>query len=74
MISDMDVRINPFILQCKIQADKKSLYNTLLHFNLYMAGKGIKWIQSLHGLEKLKEINKRKPSILYDYMDSSSSF
>ena len=74
LISDTVLPNTPIMLQYKIHADKKSLYNTPPAYNIYMAGKVLKWIQSLGGLEKMKEINKRKASILYDYLDSSSLF
>lgn len=74
LISDTVLPNTPTMLQYKIHADKKSLYNTPPTYNIYMVGKVLKWIQSLGGLEKMKEINKRKASILYDYLDSSSLF
>lgn len=74
LISDTVLPNTPTMLQYKIHADKKSLYNTPPAYNIYMVGKVLKWIQSLGGLEKMKEINKRKASILYDYLDSSSLF
>jgi len=74
LISDTVLPNTPIMLQYKIHADKKSLYNTPPAYNIYMVGKVLKWIQSLGGLEKMKEINKRKASILYDYLDSSSLF
>ena len=74
LISDTVLPNTPTMLQYKIHADKKSLYNTPPTYNIYMVGKVIKWIQSLGGLEKMKEINERKAAVLYDYLDSSSLF
>ena len=62
------------MLRYKTHADKKSLYNTPPTYNIYIVGKVIKWIQSLGGLEMMKEINEKKAAILYDYLDSSSLF
>ena len=74
LISDMVLPNTPTMLQYKIHADKKSLYNTPPTYNIYMVGKVIKWIQSWGGLEKMKELNERKAAVLYDYLDSSSLF
>ena len=74
LISDTVLPHTPTMLQYKIHADKKSLYNTPPTYNIYMVGKVIKWIQSLGGLEKMKELNERKAAVLYDYLDSSSLF
>lgn len=64
----------PTMLRYKTHADKKSLYNTPPTYNIYIVGKVIKWIQSLGGLEKMKEINEKKAFILYDYLDRSRLF
>ena len=74
LISDTVLPNTPTMLQYKIHADKKSLYNTPPTCNIYMVGKALRWIQSLGGLEKMKEINERKAAVLYDYLDSSSLF
>ena len=54
LISDTVLPNTPTMLQYKIHADKKSLYNTPPTYNIYMVGKVIKWIQSLGGLEKIE--------------------
>ena len=74
LISDTVLPNTPTMLQYKIHADKKSLYNTPPTYNIYMVGKVINWIQSLGGLEKMKELNERKAAVLYDYLDSRSLF
>lgn len=74
LISETVLPNTPTMLQYKIHADKKSLYNTPPTYNIYIVGKVLKWIQSLGGLEKMNEINERKAAILYDYLDSSSLF
>ncbi len=50
------------------------MYNTPPTYNIYIVGKVLKWIKSLGGLEKMKEINQRKADILYNYLDKSSLF
>ena len=74
LISEKVLPNTPTMLQYKTHADKKSLYNTPPTYNIDIVGKVIKGIQSLGGLEKMKEINEKKAAILYDYLDSSSLF
>lgn len=64
----------PSILNYKITADHGSMYNTPPCYTIYMCGKVFRWIQSLGGLEKMKEFNEKKAAILYDYLDHSRMF
>lgn len=74
LISETVLPWTPTMLRYKTHADKKSLYNTPPTYNIYIVGKVIKWIQSLGGLEKMKEINEKKAAVLYDFLDESSLF
>jgi len=74
MITETVLPWTPTMLRYKTHADKKSLYNTPPTYNIYIVGKVIKWIQSLGGLEKMKEINEKKAAVLYDFLDRSSLF
>ncbi len=74
MISETVLPGTPTMLRYKTHADKKSLYNTPPTYNIYIVGKVIKWIQSLGGLEKMKEINEKKAAALYNFLDGSSLF
>lgn len=74
LITENVLSWTPTMLRYKTHADKKSLYNTPPTYNIYIVGKVIKWIQSLGGLEKMKEINEKKAFILYDYLDKSRLF
>lgn len=74
MISETVLPWTPTMLRYKTHADKKSLYNTPPTYNIYFVGKVIKWIQSLGGLEKMKELNEKKAFVLYDYLDRSRLF
>ena len=62
------------MLTYKTHADAKSLYNTPPAYDIYICGKVFKWIKSLGGLEKMKEINEKKAKILYDFLDESQLF
>jgi len=64
----------PSMLQYKIHADNKSLYNTPPTYGIYICGKVFKWLKAQGGLEKMKEINEKKAALLYDYLDHSKLF
>lgn len=64
----------PTMLQYKIHADAKSLYNTPPAYGIYICGKVFKWLKKQGGLAAMKEYNEKKAKILYDFLDSSSLF
>ncbi|MGG7177413.1 3-phosphoserine/phosphohydroxythreonine transaminase [Clostridium paraputrificum] len=64
----------PTMLQYKIHADNKSLYNTPPTYGIYICGKVFKHLKKLGGLEAMKKINEEKAKVLYDYLDSSEMF
>lgn len=64
----------PTMMQYKIHADNKSLYNTPPAYGIYMCGKVFKWLKKLGGLEAIKKKNEEKAAILYDYLDQSKLF
>lgn len=74
LISDSVLPGTPTMLRYKTHADSKSLYNTPPTYNIYIVGKVIKWIMSLGGLDKMKQLNEEKAAVLYDYLDSSKLF
>ncbi|MBR0467211.1 MAG: 3-phosphoserine/phosphohydroxythreonine transaminase [Clostridia bacterium] len=66
--------ITPTMLNYKIQADAKSLFNTPPCYNIYVAGLVFKWIKEIGGINAVYENNKRKAKLLYDFLDSSKMF
>ncbi len=74
LISETVLPGTPTMLKYKTHSDNGSLYNTPPTYNIYIAGKVIKWINSIGGLEKMKTINEEKAAILYDYLDKSKLF
>ena len=64
----------PTMLQYKIHADNKSLYNTPPAYGIYICGKVFKHLKKLGGLEAMKVRNEEKAKILYDFLDSSELF
>lgn len=66
--------ITPTMLSYKVHAEYNSMYNTPPTFAIYMCKLVLEWLDTLGGLSKMEQINKRKASILYDYLDQSRLF
>ncbi len=66
--------ITPTMLNYKIHADAKSLYNTPPCYTIYIAGLVFKYIKKIGGLEKMREINVKKAEMLYSYLENSKMF
>ena len=64
----------PTMLTYKTHADAGSLYNTPNCYCIYMCGKVFKWLKAMGGLSAMKERNKRKAKLLYDFLDESQLF
>ena len=64
----------PTMLDYKVMADNDSMYNTPPCWCIYMAKLVFEWIESIGGLEEMMYINRRKASILYDYLDSQNYY
>jgi phosphoserine aminotransferase len=64
----------PTMLQYRIHAAEKSLYNTAPTFGIFVMGEVFKWIQSQGGLAAMAERNEAKARTLYDYLDASDFF
>lgn len=74
LITDDILEGTPTMLQYKVHADNKSLYNTPPAYGIYICGKVFKYLKELGGLEAMKIRNEEKAKILYDYLDSSKLF
>ncbi|MBQ8393059.1 MAG: 3-phosphoserine/phosphohydroxythreonine transaminase [Clostridia bacterium] len=64
----------PTMLDYKTMADNDSMYNTPPCYCIYIAKLVYEWIDSLGGLEKMKEMNEKKAKVLYDYLDSQDYY
>jgi phosphoserine aminotransferase len=74
LIPDEVPQFVPTMMQYKIHADAKSLYNTPPCWGIYICGQVFKWLKSIGGLEEMQRRNIEKAKILYDYLDSSEMF
>ena len=64
----------PSMLNYKLLADNRSMYNTPPVFSVYMTKLMLEWMLSIGGLDELKRRNERKASILYDYLDKTKFY
>ena len=64
----------PDMLNWQLMAENDSMYNTPPCYAIYVAGLVYEWIESIGGLEKMKEMNEKKAGLLYDYLDSQDYY
>ena len=64
----------PTVCSYKVMADNDSMYNTPPCYPIYICKLVLEWIESIGGLEKMKEMNEKKAKILYDCLDNSKLF
>jgi phosphoserine aminotransferase len=55
-------------------AEKESMYNTPPCWPIYVAMLVLEWIEGLGGLSVMRERNREKAAILYDYLDSTDFY
>ncbi len=64
----------PLMLDYRLQAENKSLYNTPPCFTIYVVGLVLKWLRELGGLEAVARRNAVKAGLLYSAIDESGGF
>ena len=64
----------PTVCSYKVMAENGSMYNTPPCYPIYICKLVLEWIKGLGGLEKMKEINKRKAEKLYACLENSKLF
>ncbi|MFB3128492.1 MAG: 3-phosphoserine/phosphohydroxythreonine transaminase, partial [Lysobacteraceae bacterium] len=60
----------PAMLDYKLQAEKKSLYNTPPVFAIYLVGLVLKWMRQIGGLAEVERRNCAQADLLYNAIDS----
>ena len=64
----------PALLDYRLMAENKSLYNTPPTFAIYVVGLVLQWIAGLGGLSEIAKRNEAKAALLYDAIDGSGGF
>jgi phosphoserine aminotransferase len=64
----------PALLDYRLMAEKRSLYNTPPTFAVYVVSRVLKWLRGLGGLAEIGKRNEAKASLLYDAIDASGGF
>jgi phosphoserine aminotransferase len=64
----------PAMLRYDAHDKEGSMYNTPPCYGIYVIGLVLEWLKGLGGVEAIAEINRKKASILYDYLDASKDF
>jgi phosphoserine aminotransferase len=62
------------ILDYKLMAEKKSLYNTPPCFAVYIVGLVAEWLLEIGGLAKIAKQNQAKSDLIYSVIDSQPGF
>ncbi|CUS48925.1 MAG: phosphoserine aminotransferase SerC [Idiomarinaceae bacterium HL-53] len=62
------------VMNYKVQAAERSLYNTPNTFAWYLAAEVFKWLKAEGGVEAMSAHNERKASLLYECIDNSSFY
>ncbi len=65
----------PQMLDYRVHAEKKSLYNTPPVFSVYIVSLVTQWLlDEFGGLDKVQEFNRKKADLLYKVIDASGGF
>lgn len=64
----------PSVLDYKINADNKSLYNTPATFSLYLCQLVLKWIKEKGNVEAMEKNSIKKSKLIYDAIKESKGF
>ena len=66
--------ICPIVMDYKITADNKSLYNTPPTFSIYVLGLVFKWVLQKGGVSAMDAVSAVKSSLVYEVFDASNGF
>lgn len=64
----------PTMFDYETHAKNGSMYNTPPTYGIYILDLVLEWVESKGGLEAMKELNEKKASIIYDFLDKSEMF
>jgi len=64
----------PAVLDYRLMAENRSLYNTPPTFAIYVVGLVLDWLKGLGGLGEVAKRNEAKAALLYEAIDGSGGF
>ncbi len=65
----------PTMLKYTTFADKNSMFNTPPCFTIYVIGLVLKWLEeTIGGLKKIEQLNQKKGSLIYGFIDQSDFY
>ena len=64
----------PAVLQYRVHAENKSLYNTPPTFGVYLVRNTLAWLKAEGGVAWVEKRNRDKARVLYDVIDNSGGF
>jgi len=64
----------PAMIDYRVQAEHRSLYNTPPTFAVYVVGLVLEWLKDLGGLTEIAKRNEAKAALLYGAIDGSGGF
>jgi len=64
----------PAVLDYRLMAENRSLYNTPPTFAIYVVGLVLEWLKGLGGLAEVGRRNEAKAALLYEAIDGSGGF
>ncbi|MBE0486486.1 3-phosphoserine/phosphohydroxythreonine transaminase [Marinobacter sp.] len=64
----------PTMMNYQVMAENGSMYNTPSTYSWYLAGLVFKWLKEQGGVTAMGEINARKASKLYDFIDTNEFY
>jgi phosphoserine aminotransferase len=64
----------PSVLDYRLMAENRSLYNTPPTFAIYVVGLVLEWLKQLGGLSEMARRNEAKAALVYEAIDGSGGF
>lgn len=64
----------PALMDYRLMAEKRSLYNTPPTFAIYVVSRVLRWLRAVGGLAEMGKRNQAKADLLYEAIDESGGF
>ena len=64
----------PTMMDYRVAAENGSMYNTPATYSWYLAGLVFKWLKAQGGVDAMAEVNRRKATKLYEFIDGNEFY